>query len=299
MPPRWIIFSFIAPAIMGVNTVVDKIILTKHLKNPISYLILLGLSNILYIIPATFLVDIDIGITWIVLSVLSGIILGFNTYLFLKVMQAEDATKVSILIRLIPIFALPISAVFLKEILHFYQYIGIFLLAIGGMVISAGDIDFKELKLSKSLMLITVFNIISATGVVVHKIILQHSSAWALIYWLNIGYVSVATTLLMSKKRKYDFINDLRQSKPIVYGLRLLTYLTFLIGSALTLYALKDGFASIVLGISSIQPMVVFIYVALLSILAPKVLIEDLSKASLKQKILSLALVVIGGWLVV
>lgn len=89
--------------------------------------------------------------------------------------EIEEASKVAILTRLTPIFVIPLAVIFLGEVLTLNKYLGIILLAFGGIVISAKEVDIRRLQLSKGLLLITVFNLLIAGTSVARKFVLNHN----------------------------------------------------------------------------------------------------------------------------
>ena len=296
---NWIFLAFLTPVLLGLNSIVNKWIIDKYFRDPISSLSFMLIANVLFVLPSTFFIDIRLPwLNWFLITGL-GLIYGLMFYFQLKVVKERDASEVAIITRLKPIVVMILASLLLSEKLSINNIFGVILLSIGGFVIASKDIDVKKVKISKHLSNLLIFISISSLVSIGRKFILFENDFWAVFYWMNFGGMLGGLLLLINKNNRKRFIDLIKNSPRKVYGVKIITQTTYTIGFLANTKALVHGPVSIVAGIYSIQPFFVLLYSYFISKFFPNVIREDISKTSMIKKMVAISLIILGSWLII
>ena len=169
----------------------------------------------------------------------------FSALLFLKAIKQSDLSLTIPLLSLSPLFSSFFSFFFLNEKLSYFQYIGVFLIIFGTLVlyskkITLGEIlkSFKVLAINNSAKLMIVVSLIWSLTPVLDKLCLEHSSIN--IHGLIQSFGLVILLIFLLKKEKYEFLS-LKKN----WGLILITILTGIIATVLQFYAILFNYVPI------------------------------------------------------
>ena len=169
----------------------------------------------------------------------------FSALLFLKAIKQSDLSLTIPLLSLSPLFSSFFSFFFLDEKLSYFQYIGVFLIIFGTLVlyskkITLGEIlkSFKVLVINNSAKLMIVVSLIWSLTPVLDKLCLEHSSIN--IHGLIQSFGLVILLIFLLKKEKYEFLS-LKKN----WGLILITILTGIIATVLQFYAILFNYVPI------------------------------------------------------
>ena len=169
----------------------------------------------------------------------------FSALLFLKAIKQSDLSLTIPLLSLSPLFSSLFSFFFLNEKLSYFQYIGIFLIIFGTLVLYSKNItlseilkSFKILITNKSARLMIIVSLIWSLTPVLDKLCLQKSSINIHGLIQSLGLVILLTFLL--KKQKHQ-IFSLKKN----WGLILITIFTWIIATILQFYAILFNYVPI------------------------------------------------------
>ena len=169
----------------------------------------------------------------------------FSALLFLKAIKQSDLSLTIPLLSLSPLFSSFFSFFFLNEKLSYSQYIGVFLIIFGTLVlyskkITLGEIfkSFKVLAINNSAKLMIVVSLIWSLTPVLDKLCLEHSSIN--IHGLIQSFGLVILLIFLLKKEKYEFLS-LKKN----WRLILITILTGIIATVLQFYAILFNYVPI------------------------------------------------------
>ena len=169
----------------------------------------------------------------------------FSALLFLKAIKKSDLSLTIPLLSLSPLFSSLFSFFFLNEKLSYFQYIGIFLIIFGTLVLYSKNItiseilkSFKVLITNRSARLMIIVSLIWSLTPVLDKLCLQKSSINIHGLIQSLGLVILLTFLL--KKERYQ-IFSLKNN----WGLILITILTGVIATVLQFYAILLNYVPI------------------------------------------------------
>ena len=169
----------------------------------------------------------------------------FSALLFLKAIKQSELSLTIPLLSLSPLFSSLFSFFFLNEKLSYFQYIGVFLIIFGTLVLYSKNIalseilkSFKILITNRSARLMIIVSLIWSLTPVLDKLCLQKSSIN--IHGLIQSFGLVILLIFLLKKEKYEFFS-LKKN----WGLILITILTGIIATVLQFYAILFNYVPI------------------------------------------------------
>ena len=296
---EWFILVLIASMVWPLGNIIDKIFLTKYVKNPFSYQILCGITNGSLIFLLLLFTPVSFTYPWFVLGIIFGIF-GWAIFMFYnKAVMTEEISRVVPLMYLNPIFILPLAIIFLNEVLVFSKYLGVLLLVIGAISISYKKLKKTKKSISSAIKSILIFDFLIACYGVMIKYLLGFLDYWSVLFWVNIGGMLGAFLFLSASKMRKNFISDISKlgKKSLVF--RYFGSSTYYGGIIPYYMALSIGPVSLITGVNSIQPFFVLLYATIISLFMPKILKEKIDKSIISLKVLAIFLIVSGTWLVI
>ncbi|MDI6825589.1 MAG: EamA family transporter [Candidatus Aenigmarchaeota archaeon] len=294
----WLIFAFLAPVLWAGCNIVDKFLLTKYIKNPISYQIL-GILIYVPIIPLLLiLVPISSSYPGFLLGIMIGLVDIGAILSYCKALTLEEASRVAPLSYLNAILVLPLAYVFFGELLSLQKYFGIILLVTGSILISFKKIRLKKWRVSPALRIILVLALLWACINVLDKYALGFMDYWSLIFWGTMGYLIAGSFLLSLKRLRQVLLRDFSKVNKKILSIRILPVIFYYTGLVFFLSALSKGFVSLVSGIISIQPFITFLYTTTLTLFAPNIIKEKIDRSTILLKFIAISFIFLGSWLI-
>jgi len=295
----WFVFALVAPIVFAGVDIIDKYILTNHVKNPFSYKLLIVLMDIPIPFLLLALIPISFSFPWSVLSLLVGFIFSLSSILYLKAMGVEEASRVIALYFVSPIFVLPLAFIFLGETLGLSQYLGAGLLVLSAVLVSYRRTKRKTSSMiSPALGFMLILALMGAGGDVLVKHILDSFDYWQFLFWSLIGGLLGGFLIFCFPKVRQNFLGNFRTiSKGVLFWIGISTFLGY-IGLISYYVAVSLESISLVAAVPSIEPFFVLMLTVLLSSLAHGTLKEEVDKRAITLKISAFVLIVVGAWLI-
>lgn len=286
--PSWVIFSLLGTAISMAVVFVDKYNLDQQIKDyrgMAMYSAIVGLimGTFLWILVGFPMLSIRDGF----LVILTGILSIFSASLYFYVVQRELVSKVVFLLQLTPIFVFILSLIFLKETITIRQFIGFVLILIPTLLISSGENGKFKLNIDKNTFLLMLADLLTASSAVLFKFVVEiggftkvvayESWGWA------IGGAILFTVLPPVRKAFIETTRNLKKKALTIIFANEILY----IGSKLFMFlAISLGPVFLVNVISGTQVFFGIIYGAFLTLIAPQIFKEDISKKGLIKKLI-------------
>src|SRR3989338_6419569 len=132
---NWIILALLAPALWAITNVLDKIVVTRYIKNYYTIAIIFGLSNFIALLFYP-LAEIELKFWPMLASILAGILSLAAAMPYYKALYLEEASKLVPIWNSVPLVVLIMEWLFLSQILSLNFYISFFLIIIGTFIIS-------------------------------------------------------------------------------------------------------------------------------------------------------------------
>jgi drug/metabolite transporter (DMT)-like permease len=247
-----LIMAIVSPFIWGFMNTLDKFVVSRKIKNPLSYTLVAGLVNLcIGVILALFLDWSNLTLLNLGFPLLAGVIFGSQFFLYYYMLSKEDVSDVIGWIYVYPIIVALLSFFFINEKLSLISYVGMGLILFGALMLS---IKSKKIKIKVSIWAIISLILIVALYEFFIKI------ATASIPELNgISLSCIAVGLVISlgfihKKTRKGFTKELKNIKWAI----LVESLTFF-GIFTTYYSMAGLPATVVSSLAATQPLTVLI----------------------------------------
>jgi len=298
----WYIPALMASLLWAAVVIVDKFVLTHHIKDAFSYQIIQAVT---FIPPLLFLFfcssfhgSLLLGIMILVL----GMIFGLAFILYNKALLVEEVSRVTPLFYLTPIFVILLSALFLGEHLPPRRYIGI-----GLMVVSAISVSFRwqnakslTFSISPALFMISFLDLLIAGKDIIAKFMFSYINFWTYLFLFVLGNILVRPFLLFIPRIRSRFIADLKSLPLQIYLLCFVNSAIVWAGFTLYFFAVSITYVSLVSAVPSTQPFFVFVFAMVLAVFYPELINEDIAeKSAVIIKGIAAVIVLIGTYLIV
>lgn len=288
----WFTLAILAYFLNALVSIIDKILVSKKIPNPVVYSFYVGLLSItvLMFVPFGFFLP-----AWpILIAALSaGILFFFGLFLLFTALRQDEASRVIPSIgSLTPIFTLCLAFLFLGEELTLQQIIAFIFLMIGSALIglSKEKLGYKI----KGLKLPVLAAFLFSFSFILTKFVFLHQPFFNGFIWTRLGSFLAALFLLIptaSRKSIFKIGRETKEGVSFVFvGGKAMAGLSFLLLNA----AIFRGSVTLVNGLQGVQYAFVFLLALLFSLKFPKLLQEKINSAVLIQKILAVCLIVVG-----
>ncbi|MHC1577182.1 MAG: EamA family transporter [Candidatus Methanospirareceae archaeon] len=305
---QWVALAFLASILGAVVVLVDKFVLTHHIKDAFSYQIFLTLTQIPPVLALFALASPHFQVqnygSFYLTTLAVGVVLGLVFVLYNKALLVEEVSRVIPLFYLSPLFVLFFSSVFLGESLSLRRYFGV-----GLLVFSAASVSFKFKSLPKSnsnpfsfspaLLMILFLDLIIAGKDVLAKFLFSYIDFWSYLFWLMLGNFLGRPLFLLLPGTRRRFVANM---KSLPAGIILLCFLNCslaCVSYVLYFKAISLTFVSLVSAILSVQPFLVFVFALLLGVFYPGLLNESVEWRGVVVKGIAGVTILIGTYLII
>jgi len=289
------LLTIAAGFIWSLVNVIDKTVVSKYIKDPIFMILIFTLVSFLVGVIAVPFVHGEItGLAWGWLFV-AGLAHTFGTLLYFYAMKIEETSRVVPLFSLSTVFIVVLSAIFLGEVFDLITYIGIIVIIIGSVTIAARKNILQSFK-SKALRLMIFSNLGFAIAYTVTKYLLNTYTYWQVFSWqrVMVGIFGVVLFIVLFKtvkkvyrkvKFKYMVLSGTAETMNVV------GVFFFTMASAFWFVALVEA-------VVSVQYVFIFFWALIISRFKPSLFSEEVNKKIMLQKIVSIALIIVGIYLI-
>jgi drug/metabolite transporter (DMT)-like permease len=277
------LFAFLGPLAWALMNTLDKYVLAKKVRQPLSFAIVVGISHVVYgLLIALFLDWSSVSMNDMLWPFLAGYFLGMQLYVYFFLLQKEDASYVIGFMYTYPILISLLSYIFLGEIVSVFGYIGMLLIIMGAIMLSVRlkKITFRFKWWAIALMVILVALYEFLIKVATTKIPVANGLA---INGFAVG-IAILPALISVEVRK-SFFSELRN-----IGWAFLNEGLTFVAVICTYIAMKYMPATIVASIGAIQPLAVMMFEKIASFFGGDI---ERDKA-LAPKLFSIILIAIG-----
>jgi drug/metabolite transporter (DMT)-like permease len=288
----WILIAILAYLLFAINGIIDKILLTKAVRNPLVYVFFNGTLAPFVLIFLPFGVH-PLGLNNTIIALIGGACFTIALYFYYTSIQAISISRVlPIQGGFVPLFTLILASFLVSERLSSEQLIAFIFLTSGAVLIS-----FKKSEgtwhipgLGFSLIAALLF----AMHFVLSKYIYDQADFINGLFWTRWGMFLIALTTLLSAKNRKEIWSarseTSNQQKIAFYTSRGAGGLA----GVLQNFAISIGSVTIVNALQSVQFSFVLILTTFLSFKYPKLLKEAITANIILQKLAAICLVIVG-----
>jgi uncharacterized membrane protein len=293
----WYVFALLAPAFWALDNVFLKFLITNKFKSFYSTIAIISVADVVFALGISTLTPIALNFPFSVLALLAGLLPLTAFWFYSQALLIEDVSRVVTLFQLIPVFVVFLSVVFLNEVLGVQRYLGI-----GLVLVAATLISFKKpggQAFSRAVKFMIPFALIIASYTIVDKYLLGYLDFWSLFFWNILGTFCGAMSLLSFSKLRKALVATIGSVGKRVILVTFVGEGMYVTGTICSLVALSLVEAPLASAFFGLQPFYVFFYILFLSLFLPKILKEDIGRASVSLKIVAIALMFVGTWLII
>jgi len=289
----WAVFAIFAALVYAVVNIIDKIAISKEMKDPILASVIFGLIAALVFGLIAFFVNVMISYLVLGIAFAAGVLSWFGVYLYYKILVKEEVSKFVPLLSLSPIVVMVLAFVLLGEVFGALKYLGIFLLVVGAIVMSLKEFRFK-FGLKEGMLIISLVVLLFALGDIAVKFSTIRASVWPVMFWVGIGEGVMA--LLAFIFHHPHIRGRIRENG--VRHLVLANVLT-VVGAVFSFLAISLGPVTLVRALAETQILFVFFGALALGKFYPEILKEKINGRIVLQKIVAILLIIAGTVLVI
>jgi drug/metabolite transporter (DMT)-like permease len=300
---NWFLIALIGPILWAIVNHIDKYLLSNSFKGSnVGALMLFSTLASALILPILYFINNDIfnlSTLNILILIVVGIMSGLSIMPYMYALDSDEASIVVPLFQFAPICCYFLAFVILGETLNWIQIIGCLFIILGSIIITIKeDIDEKIKFRKRTILLMLLSTILIASQETLFKLVAVDSGFVISTFWEQIGLLLMGVVLFFFfKKYRTNFIHLLKIQGKKILSLNLGNEFVAIIGNLATNFALILAPVVLVLTVNSFQPLFVFLFGVIFTVMFPKFCHEKLSKKHIAQKIIAILVIVIGSLL--
>lgn len=307
----WFLVALIAPAVWAIGNLIDVYLVKTYLPNnsqqehSLGSLVLVSCLVGLLFLPIIALFQpqvFTIPINHMLFLGLVGIVEGGAILAYLYALHhGDDASSVITWFNSIPVFALILGFVFLKETITQNQIIGFIIVLIGLLLVSIQKNELGIVLKKKVVLFMVLSSIGYAIMTLLFKIGALQESFWIASFWQYVGLTVLGIILFIFVAPYRNAFLQLFKNKGIsFYGINLTNELLFVAGTMIANFAALLGPIALVALAGSFQPLWVIGLGSIASLILPAYFDNelDIPKKELLLKIIGILLTLTGLWFI-
>lgn len=301
---NWFLIALLPPIFWSLTNHIDKYLISKYFKTgAIGAVTLFSASIAILLLPIIILIEPSVLENFKASNLLiaaNGTLYLLATLPYFYALKKDDASLTVPLFQMIPVFSFILGYLFLKETLNYTQIIGSIIIMISSIFISLNISDIKQMKMKWDIFgLMTLSSILYALNFIFFKHFTIETDFWTTSFWEYIGFAFLGLFILVFVKSfRKGFVNVIKVNKLQVLSINGLNEIINIIAKVAFNYASILTPVTMVWIINGLQPVFVFFFGIFLTLLFPKISQEDISKKTLIQRIVAIAVITIGVYLI-
>jgi uncharacterized membrane protein len=311
---EWLIFAFLGTVFFSGAGVLDKLLLSNCTNDSKAYIVCQVLVQQLFTIPVLLIAGPKFMYPESLIALLFGCLQIFPSFFYMKALQTEEASKVSAMEYVYPVFVFIGSIFLFGEVLDLKCCAGGLLLIVGTLFLSykksgtiVNDSNSRYPKILSNLVALTPaikpfmsYWILTAIYYLSLKYLLVSMDEWQLYAWSSIGSLIVVLPLLSRQSIRSE-VTDFFARGGIAVGALISEETLQFLGLIFSIFAYAIGSVTLVSSVGALQPILTVLLVLGLGVLAPKLakaMNESTDRRSLLQKGISFMVVMVGIYFV-
>jgi drug/metabolite transporter (DMT)-like permease len=293
----WLFYSLIGPVAWAVSTHIDKYLVDRYFRDS-DTAILMVFTALMGLLLLPFILLFQPGVfapSPKAVAVMAGVgVLTMAAMLFyLRAIQSEEASSVAPLFQLSTIFSFALAWWMLGETLSRQAAAGAVLIVAGVLFLSLGQVRRRGFK-PRVVFGMTAATFILALANVLFKYYAITDSFWVTTFWTFAGEALFGFVILAVPSKRRQFVRLVRTNTRALLGVSGANELINLGGGLSVRYATMLAPVALVSAVSSTTTLFVFVFGTLLSLFAPQLSQEDLSRGNLMRKAVAAVVVTAG-----
>ena len=291
----WFLAALFAAVISSVGNIIDSHLLSKKMPSLSSFLIPMGLAQLIggIVLLAFFQFPPNLSLIHLLIACGSGLLNAAGYLIILNTLRKSEVSRVIPVISSAPIFVALLSIPLLGEMLGFWQWFAILITVAGAVLISlqtdGGD---RKARLQKSFFVLLLVALMLAVASIGFKYALEEISFWDM---YGINGICIASVVLIDSLRKENLL-ELRnlEQRTQKISIIIVDVCLGITAGILGFKALEMGPVALVNALLNVRPAFVFVFSLILSAFFPTVINDRLNKRTALLKFIAVALMTAG-----
>jgi drug/metabolite transporter (DMT)-like permease len=297
---EWLALGLIAAAIWGGVSVVDKVVIEKHIPRPCLYSLFFGVYGLIsaVVVGSTGQFQmVSVGAT--LLTFLSGVFYFIYLTLYFAALRRNDAAVVVALGQITPLFATLWGYLIMGEVFDLTIYGGIVSVVVGAVLISLErhqTVARSPIRLNAALRLMVLACFVRSLSDLLLKYPLAEISVWEGFVWPRLGIFAGALTVLAFGSRRQRLWPVIKQLGWRV-NLLIMGNEVAALGATLALtLAYEYGPLTLVSATGSTQPLFILLLVWLVNSISKGAIPDHTNRQVILLRLLSLLMITFGAY---
>lgn len=295
----WILFALAAPALYAASSFIDKYVIDKHVKSFATLTILGGCVALPFsfaIFAARGFPVYSLGQT--ALIILAGMCMELALLPYYKAISLDDVSAVVPTFQIIPVLLLLLSYVVLGERLTVEQFIGFWIIVIGAFLLSR-ESGRKLFAIKRSFGWVLLASMLWAIPVIIFKFVTVAQGFWDALAYEFLGASLGALVLFLIPRLGRGFVRDMGNVRGRVWGILVTNEFVYLFGRLLGFFAITIApSVALASALGGAIPLFALVYGVILTLWFPRIIKEDIQRATLFTKLGAIILIFLGMWFV-
>lgn len=303
----WLLAALSAYFFLAVANLFDKFLVDNVLPSSKAYAFVVCLFGGLLFLAAPWFLEWP-GIYWLAINIIAGFIFGIALWSLYEALRRGEASRTLVFIGgLTPVFSVVFSILFFKEQFSFFEWLGIFTLLIGIIIIALLPQQRSFLaRLIKKLKFVQevkkgylIFAAISALAYSSYFVLTKYaysSQEFASAFiWTRLGAIVFVLFFLVRRRDREDVLQVFKKKRKNKKSF--LVAVNQIIGSAgfiLQNYAISLGSVALINALQGAQYAFLLVLSTGLALLSPNLLKETFSWRIFLQKLVAVLVIAIG-----
>ncbi len=293
----WIIYSLIASSIWALVNHIDKYLLEKYCKdtNPGALVLFSSIIGIpVVLVLAIFIPDIfAISIKDLAILIFTGVIYVVAIVAYLYALDSDETSTVAPQMIVTPVLSGILSYFILKEVLTINQIIAIIVILGASLGLS---INFTEMRINlKAFGLMLIFSSLVALNAVLFKLMSEEAGFWLSALWTHVGFIFCGIFFFIYTPYRNAFIKMISANGSGILSINIGSEIITIVANLIFYWATLLGPVALVQSFTEgVQPVFVFIYGIIFTILFPNFAKENLTRSNVFKKTAFISIMIFG-----
>jgi len=298
----WLVIALLAPLLWSVSEHIDKYLISRYFLGKTKALIFFSCVIGIFLLPFIFLYQPSvINVSWqfALIMILDGFLYISYLFPYFAALKRDDASTVIPIFQTIPVFTWVLAFFILGETLTTNQLLASALIILGAIGISLKFNRKRGISLKKEVFFFMIFaSLIIAVNGVVFKLFAISVDFWTAMFWQSAGFAVLGFLLLFFVKGyKEEVLAVFKRHGHFAIGINLFNEIINTIGVVVFNFATLLAPITLVYVINGFNPVFTLLFGLIFTIFLPKMEHEDIRGKVLLQKVLFIALIFVGAYL--
>ncbi len=293
---NWVFLSLLAPLFWALSNFVDKYILGRYTKGIFDFIFFSTITSWIFFVLIFMFVGLPVLNIYSLIPIATGIILIYSYGFYGKALEQSDTSSLVILFKLVPVITVILAFIFLGQTLSSNELVGFIIVLVGATAISFERIGKIFIK-GFGMILIAIIMWSVMTLFIDYG--LTKMSFWHYFMLDNLGSALAGLLLFIIPSIRRQVIRGITTASTGKYiwffWNNILDFFGQMSIKKALVIAPSVGLVTVLMQVQSFYSIIIG---AILTLLIPNIIKEDISALILIKKIIGAAIMFIGVYII-